>query len=92
MVRKSLFSHRLKGRRGVLHLSSQYMIVQFYEVKFNIEAQNQKLYLIYLNPTYYGPFGATPDIEGGHNVPPISYACSTCAILMKLSEVKQLDK
>ena len=29
---------------------------------------------------------------GGHNVPPISFACSTCAILMKLSEIKQLDK
>ena len=43
------------------------------------------------NPTYYGPFGATPDIRGGHNVPPISYACSTCAIVMKLWEIKQLD-
>ena len=28
-------------------------------------------------------------LGGGHNVPPpISYACSTCAILMKLSEFK----
>ena len=35
------------------------------------------------NPTHYGPFGATPDIGVGHNVPhTISYACSICAILM----------
>ena len=38
-----------------------------------------------VNPTYYRPFGATSDIGGGgHNVPPISYACSTSAIVMKL--------
>ena len=49
--------------------------------------------LLDINPTYYGPFGETPDIGGGeHNVPPISYACSTCAILMKLSEIMQLVK
>ena len=29
---------------------------------------------------------------GGHNVLPISYACSICAILLKLWEIKQLDK
>ena len=44
------------------------------------------------NPTYYGPFRATPDKWDRHNLPPISYACSTCAILMKLSEIKLLDK
>ena len=38
-----------------------------------------------LNPTYYGPFGAISDIWGGGTMyPPISYACSTCAIVMKL--------
>ena len=37
-----------------------------------------------INPTYYGPFGATPEIGRGHDVTPISYACSICAILMKL--------
>ena len=36
-----------------------------------------------VNPTYYGPFGANPDI---------SYACSICAILMKLSKIKYFDK
>ena len=42
-----------------------------------------------INPTYYGPFGATPVIGGGHghNVPPIGYACSICAILMKISGI-----
>ena len=44
------------------------------------------------NPTYYRPFGATSDIGGAQCTPPISYACSTCAIVMKLSEIKQLDK
>ena len=34
-----------------------------------------------------------PQILGGAQcTPPIRYACSTCAILMKLSEIKQLDK
>ena len=37
-----------------------------------------------LNPTFYGPLGATPDIRGGTMYPPISYACSACDILMKL--------
>ena len=34
-----------------------------------------------------------PQILGGgaQCTPPIRYACSTCAILMKLSEIKQLD-
>ena len=36
------------------------------------------------NPTYYRPFGATSDIGGAQCTPPISYACSTCAIVMKL--------
>ena len=36
------------------------------------------------NPTYYRPFGAASDIGGGTMYPPISYACSTCAIVMKL--------
>ena len=45
-----------------------------------------------INPTYYRPFGATSDIGGAQCTPPISYACSTCAIVMKLSEIKQLDK
>ena len=44
-----------------------------------------------INSTYYVPFGATPDMGGGYNVP-IGYACSICAILMKLWEIKQLDK
>ena len=47
---------------------------------------------VILNPTYYRPFGATSDIGGAQCTPPISYACSTCAIVMKLSEIKQLDK
>ena len=38
----------------------------------------------HLNPTYYGPFGATPDIGG--------YACSPCGILIKLSEINNLIK
>ena len=38
------------------------------------------------------PFRATPDIGGGNNLPPISYAGSICAILIKLSEFKQLDE
>ena len=33
------------------------------------------------NPTYNRPFGVTPGI---------GYACSICAILMKLWEIKQL--
>ena len=33
-----------------------------------------------------------PQIWGEHNVPPISYACFICAILMKLSEIKYFDK
>ena len=45
-----------------------------------------------LNLTYYGPFAATPDIGGGTMYPHISYACSICSILMKLSKIKQLDK
>ena len=44
------------------------------------------------NPTYYGLFGATSNIGGEHNVPPISYAYFICAILMKLSEIKYFDK
>jgi len=43
------------------------------------------------DPTYYRPFGATPHI-GGYNLTPISYACSICALLLKLLEIKQLDK
>ena len=39
-----------------------------------------------LNPTYYRPFGATSDIGGAQCTPPISYASSTCAIVMKLSD------
>ena len=31
-------------------------------------------------------------LGGGQNVPPISYARSTCAILMKLTEIEQIDK
>ena len=30
--------------------------------------------------------------DGGHNVPPIRYACYRSANLMKLGEINQLDK
>ena len=33
-----------------------------------------------------------PKILGGYNVPSISYACSICAILVELSETKQINK
>ena len=48
----------------------------------------------FVNPTYYGPFGATPDIWGRAQCTPspISYACSICAILMKVSEIKYFDE
>ena len=57
-----------------------------------LERVNNHEFLIYLDPTYYGPFGATSDIGGGTMYPHISYACSTCAIIMKLGEIKQLDR
>ena len=39
--------------------------------------------------TYFGPFGATQDIGGAQYVPPISYACSICAILINLPKINR---
>ena len=53
-------------------------------VRSCLEVFEKLMRLINSYPTYYRPFGATSDIGGGTMYPPISYACSTCAIVMKL--------
>ena len=43
-----------------------------FEVRKNLIVDDSRIAKLLINPTYYGPFGATPDIgEGGHNVPPL---------------------
>ena len=59
-------------------------------VYFFYDIENVKIYRLTL-PTM--GLLTQPQILGGAQcTPPISYACSTCAIVMKLSEIKQLDK
>ena len=50
-----------------------YENVEHIEDLFSIVPKNSSNSQVskYFNPTYYRPFGATSDIGGGHNVPPL---------------------